>query len=166
VNKLVGIVDSMPISGFVGLWVISGVDFEADLLTRFKEEAGVFAPKAYVEVLYIIERDANNEILVRRIVKIETHVPPGAGDDDSIGDVDSVDDSSASVAAVSANGLVVNGVAYSITPATEIDDDNGEIVAGATVAVNSYVAANGQNVATQVRSLTLDNTMMLPLAER
>ena len=159
-NKLVGIVDSKPLTGFVGTWVIAGADFEADLATRFKEDDGLLMADAYVEVLYVIE---NN---VRRIVKIETHVPPGAGDDDSVGEVESVDDSRASVAAVAANSLVVDGVAYSVTPATQIVDDNGEIAVGATVSINSYMTTNGQNVATRVTSLTLDNKLVLPFTQR
>ena len=159
-SKLVGIVDSKPISGFVGSWVIAGADFEADLTTRFQERYVLLAEGAYVEVLYVIQDNA------RHIISIEAHVPPGAGDHDCLGKVEALSRSGVAVTAESPTAIVVDGVSYTVTSATQIVDDDGTVAVGATVAINSYTSDTGENVATRVSSVTLDNTLVLPFTQR
>ena len=139
--------------------MIAGAEFEADLNTVQRGHKVLLAEGAYVEVLYVIEK--NGAIIVR----IEAHVPPGAGDHDDVGKVEAIHQGSATVAAASPMTIVVDGVSYTINPATQVLDDGG-LAVGSTVSINSYTTENGENVATRVISVTLDKTLSLPFAQR
>ncbi|MDW8269857.1 MAG: DUF5666 domain-containing protein, partial [Anaerolineae bacterium] len=128
--KAYGFVQQKPPTGFLGTWVINGIAYIADASTRFDETRGLLALGAYVEVEYI--PGASN-----RIVKLETHVPPGAGPDDRAGVIQQMDAPSR-LSAISAV-WVIEGVSYQVLPATVLDDSLGPLAVGSTAAVNSYV---------------------------
>ena len=159
--KIVGFVESTP-AGFVGTWTIAGTEFQTALTTVFEENDGLFAVGAYVEVEYLVTDN------VRIVYKMETHVPPGAGDDSRIGSIDSIDNTmaAATVNAISATSWTIGGQSYFVDVATDLDNGQGEMVVGAKVMVNSYLASNGQQAATQIRTVTLDEKILLPLAIR
>ncbi|MCC6170156.1 MAG: hypothetical protein IT329_23255, partial [Caldilineaceae bacterium] len=119
-SKLVGFVQQMPAVGFMGSWKIAGLEFEAGLGTKFEQEYGAFAVGSYVEVEYRMEGST------RRIYKIETHVPPGAGTDDDLGRIQSIGGQVAA-AAPSASVWQIDGVGYFVTPATQLLDRGGEL---------------------------------------
>lgn len=94
---------------------------------------------------------------------METEVPPGAGDDDTIGKIESMDDNP-TAAAVSANATwVVDGKSFVVTPSTRV---SGALSTTDTVWVNSYAAADGSQVATRIVGVTLDNSLFLPVMRR
>lgn len=159
--KVVGYVDAMPNGSFYGNWLIGGETYVAAPGAEFDEDHGVFAVGAYVEVEYKILDNGD-----KGIVEIETEVPPGAGDDDEVGKIDAFGNGSLSAGAVTATGIQVNGKSIALTPATKIDDAEGEIAVGATVLVNSYVGAAEMRTATLVRSLVLDEAVYLPVTVR
>ena len=156
--KLVGYVQAMPNDGFVGNWTVGGVDFVADAGSRFEEEHGFLAPDVFVEIKYVL-RDG-----IRVIVKLETHVLPGGGDDDHYGRVDRMDDSlAASATSETAATWTVGGRTYIVTDATDVSRN---VATGSTVIVNSYAAADGAQVATRIDSVTLNNMLYLPAASK
>ncbi len=163
--KLYGFVEAMPAGGFNGQWTVNGVAFMADQTTLFKEEHGLLAVGAYVEVEYTKVNGVN------WIVKIETHVPPGAGSNSFYGTIQGMNGQNMSGASAAANSgvnatWVIGGRSYIVTPATDLNDVNGALAPGSTALVNSYTDANGNEVATQVRGILLDKQIFLPLAVR
>ncbi|MCC6458128.1 MAG: hypothetical protein IT328_24460 [Caldilineaceae bacterium] len=157
-SKLVGFVDEKP-TAFIGEWMISGVPFVAVTETIFLERAGVFEVGSYVVVEYSITGDQ------RVIYEIRTHVPPGAGDSDTVGKLESIGGVQAAGALPTAASAVwtVSGVDYVVTEATQIVDSGGDLVAGKDVAVNSY-SEDGQQIATSIR--LMDGRLFIPAAAR
>jgi hypothetical protein len=158
-NRLVGFVDDKP-PAFIGTWKIAGALFETTNDTQFREPHGLLAVGSYVVVKYIIANDQ------RLVYELETHVPPGAGDDNAVGRLESTGDVQvASLASPSeANSTwTVNGVNYVVTEATQLVDLGGELVPGTEVQVNSYTV-DGQQYATMVRSVA--GKSYLPLMQR
>lgn len=156
---LFGYVDQMPPSGFAGEWVLDHIAFVATGQTQFTEDHGVLALGAYVKVEYFIRNGRNV------IHELETQVPPGAGDDLNIGEIASTGDNIAA-AGVSGTVWVIGGKSYTVTPATDINDLQSDLAVGSTALVNSYTAADGSQVATQILGVTLANNLYLPLAQR
>jgi hypothetical protein len=155
-NKLVGFVEAKP-AAFIGEWTIAGAVFSATTTTRFQEEHGLLTVGAYVSVEYVIEND------VRRVLELETEVPPGSGDDDAVGKVELGDDSALTVN-VDEGKISVDGVDYSVGSATMVLENGGVLASGVQVYVNSYTAANGDRMATLVR--TVNSKTYLPLTLR
>ncbi|MBE2238969.1 MAG: hypothetical protein IAE81_14355 [Caldilineaceae bacterium] len=152
----VGFIDSMPDAGYVGLWVVNGTEFSATMRSKFKEDHGAFTVGAYVKVEY---RLVNGE---RVIHDMETEVPPGAGDDDHIGEVESMDDS-VMAAGTASSTWVIGGRSFVVTPSTRV---SGALAMSDTAWVNSYVAAGGAQVATRIAGVTLDSFVYMPLTRR
>lgn len=158
-STLFAFVDQMPPSGFVGTWVLDNIAFVATAQTQFTEENGTLGLGAYVKVEYFIQGGRNI------IHELETQVPPGAGDDSNIGEVESTGDG---LNAASANGTVwvIGGKSYTVTPATDLNDLQSALTVGSTALVNSYTAADGSQVATQILGVTLNNRLYLPTVNR
>jgi len=157
VSKTYGFVTTMPVSGFVGTWVIGGVTYEGRVSSRFEQERGALAEGAFVEVRYVVEDGINV------IVKLETHVPPAAGD---INDTGVITVPAGLRPQVTGDTLVINGNTYTVIGATLVNDTLGSISTGAKVAVNAYTdATTGQRVATQVIALGA-SSVYLPTALR
>ncbi len=153
----VGFIEAMPGAGYVGLWVVSGTEFSGTVQSKFKEDHGVLTVGAYVKVEY---RTVNG---VRVIHEMETQVPPGAGDDSFIGVVQSLDDSVLAAGATLNSTWVIGGRSFVVTPSTRVD---GNLATSSTAWVNSYVAADGAQVATQIEGVTLDKSLYLPAMQR
>jgi hypothetical protein len=159
--KLYGFVEQMPAGGgFNGQWVINGVTFTADQTTMFKEDDGLLAVGAYVDVEYTQSGGSN------WITKIETNVPPGAGTSDHYGQIENVSGAGAASAAAVTATWTIGGVNYTVTPATDLNDLNGALTLGSTALVNSYTDAAGNQVATQIRGIAMINHIYLPMAIR
>lgn len=157
--KLLGYVKEMPANGFVGAWKVGDVTFQADAGSKFKEDHGIFALGAYVEVEYYDVGD------VHKVHEMETQVAPGGGDDTRVGRIERRD-GSAAAAAVSANQTwVIGGVSYTVNAATKLTDGGGALAVNRTALVNSYVAGSSR-IATLVEGITLDQHVFLPSAMR
>jgi hypothetical protein len=154
--KLFGFVSAMPANGFVGAWVVDNIAFTATSSAQFKENNGLLSLGAYVAVEYALQ---NGQMQVH---EIESHVPPGAGPNLTVG---RIDDKGGALRAAAARATTwrVGGVSYTVTPATNLNDLQSALTVGATALVNSYVGADGTPVATQIRGLTLDETLYMPL---
>lgn len=156
--KLYGFVNQMPPDSLAGTWFIDNIAFETAESTQFKEENGLFAIGTFVEVEYFMQEG-------RHIIhEIETHVPPGAGDHTEIGKIERRDNIHA--AQLTAGGWVVGGQSYTVTSATDLNESRGAIAVGEMVLVNSYTAPDGSEIATQIRGITLNNTLLLPIVVR
>jgi hypothetical protein len=159
--KLVGYVESVPVTGFVGNWRVGGVALVAEETTKFKERHGLLAVGAYVTVEYFTVNG------VKRIHEIETQVPPGAGDDLAIGIVEALDDNRVSAADGTAQRTWrVGGVVYTVNAATDINEALSPLTVGGTAVVNSYPAADGTPVATRIQGIVLDEALYLPVMKR
>ncbi|MEZ4729673.1 MAG: DUF5666 domain-containing protein [Caldilineaceae bacterium] len=157
--KLFGFVHNMPANGFIGSWVVDNIAFVANANTQFKENNGRLGLGAYVAVEYFIQDGQN------LVHEIETHVPPGAGAQTAIGRIEDKG-SAVSAAALQATTWLIGGVHYSITPATDLNDVQGGLEIGKTALVNSYTAADGSQIATQVRGVTFVAAAYLPLVRQ
>ncbi len=158
---LVGFVQVMPTDGFTGTWKIGDVTFLADLNSQFKEEHGVLAVGAFVSVEYSVTNGS------KLIYELETHVPPGAGDHTHTGRIKHMGDDGLQAAGVSANSTwSIDDTSYVVTPSTNLNDVLGALAVDQTVIVNSYTAADGTEVATQIRGLTVNSQIFLPLMRR
>lgn len=152
----VGFIDAMPPTGYVGQWVVNGVEFTANAQSKFKEDHGALTVGAYVKVEYRL----NNG--VRMIHEMETAVPPGAGDDNFIGNVERMDDN-VIAAALTDSVWVIGGRTFVVTPSTRVD---GALNLSDTAWVNSYTTTSGEQVATRIQGLTLNNFVYLPMTRR
>lgn len=157
-STLYGYVEQMPPSGFVGEWVVGGTTFLATGTTKFNETDGLLGLGAYVKMEYF-GREGRNILH-----EIEVAVPPGAGDDSAIGVLE--DNGGALQAAAAHATWVIDGVSYTVTPATDLNEIQGMLTTGQTVLVNSYAATDGSLVATQISSIALENEIFLPLLSR
>jgi len=153
----VGFVEAMPDAGYVGQWIVSGTEFSGTVRSKFKEDHGALTVGAYVKVEY---RLVNG---VRVIHEMETEVPPGAGDDDHVGAVESLDDSVLTAGAALNSTWVIGGRSFVVTAATRVD---GDLAASDTAWVNSYPAADGTQVATRIEGVTLNSFIYLPTLRR
>ena len=153
-----GFINQMPPQGFVGAWAIDQVAFVTDAHSQFKENNGLLALGAYVGVEYFSQAGHN------QLYEIETHVPPGAGTNTTIGRLD--DKGGTPITAHINATWVIDGVNYTITPATDLNDIQSALTIGKMVLVNSYTAADGKQVATQMRGITLSQSLYLPVMKR
>lgn len=157
--KLFGFVNSMPANGQIGAWVVDNIAFVTDGSTQFKANNGLLGLGAYVAVEYSIQGGRN------QVHEIETHVPPGAGTQTSLGRIDNKGGAVAA-AGLQAATWSIGGVNYQITPATDLNDLQSALDVGKNALVNSYTATDGSQVATQVRGITAIYTMNLPVIRR
>lgn len=156
-STFVGFVEAMPETGYVGLWIVSGAEFSGTMQSKFKEDHGVLTVGAYVKVEY---RTVDGVSIIH---EMETEVPPGAGDDDHIGTVESMDDSVLAAGAAVNSTWVIGGRSFVVTPSTRVD---GSLTTSGTAWVNSYAAPDGTQVATRIAGITLDKTLYLPTLQR
>lgn len=157
--KVFGFVGQMPADGLIGEWTIDNMVYVTDASTKFKEEHGILGVGAYVAVEYRVD---NGQNLVH---EIETKVPPAAGTQTSIGVINNIGGVTAA-AAIDEEVWRIAGVDYLITPATDLDDLATELEVGNMALIDSYQAANGTRVATQVRGVTITPTVYLPAVQR
>lgn len=167
-TKVFGFVEKMPTGGLVGVWTIGNVDYTAGAGTKFKENNALLGVGAYAAVEYFVQ---NGQRIAH---EIEAHVPPGAGPQTRVGTIDdkggangaaSAADNAAALAADAAT-WVIGGVPYRVIPATAFNDTFGALDVGGTVVVNSYPAADGALVATQIRGVTLTTSLFIPVVRR
>ncbi len=158
--KSYGFIKAKPDNSLLGQWNIDGVIFIADQTTLFDDSNSVLVVGSYVEVEY---RTVDG---VNWLKKVESHVPPGAGDDDKLGSLQAVNTLAAADASAAGTVWVIDGVGYTVTDATALNDSRGALTVGSIVKVNSYTDAGGTRIATLVRGITLNNAIYLPAVER
>ncbi len=144
----------------MGTWVIDNVTYEAGAGAKFDESDAVLGVGAYVAVEYSVQ---NGQKVVH---EIEAHVPPGAGPQTQFGTIDDKGGARLAAASVQASTWVIGGVQYSVVPATSFNDFFGTLDVGSTAVVNSYTAADGSLVATQIRGVSLSTNLFIPAVRR
>ena len=154
-----GFVRQTPANGLVGQWVVDNANFVADANAEFKENNGLLGLGAYVAVEYS-SQDGQN-----RVHEIETHVPPGAGSESTLGVIDDTG-RVLTGAGVQAATWMIDGVRFTVLPATALNDEANALVAGNSVIVNSYVTGDGSQVATRIRGITAISRIYLPAIQR
>ncbi len=158
--KFVGYVSEKP-SGFIGTWVIGEEPFVATILTRFDESNGLLTNTSYVEATYVIAGDQ------RLLLKLESEVPPGAGDTDSVGAIEDKGTFDSAGASDTAPEIWrIGGVNYVVSAATQIVGEDAQLTIGSTAVVNSYLGAGGTPTATSIQAVSLDNQVLLPLLRK
>jgi hypothetical protein len=158
---LVGYVQEMPANGFVGEWIVGDVTFSSTISTKFNEEHSALGIGAYVTVEYSGTNGLN------LMYEIKTHVPPGAGDDTHIGEIEKIDDNAVSSAALSAvRTWQIGGVSYVVNSATDLNSALAALTIGGQAVVNSYTDATGNQVATRIQGVSLNHTLYLPGTRR
>lgn len=161
VSRTYGFVDQMPPAGLVGTWIIGGVAYDARASTRFEESHGPFMVGAYVEVHYTIEGG------VKVAQKVETHVPPDAGNHTAMGTLQIPPALGATLLTATGQTWIIDGQSYTITDATILDDSQAPFQDGQPVLVNAYTdRGTGDLVATRVTALTALYNLYLPIAVR
>ncbi|HBY98123.1 MAG: DUF5666 domain-containing protein [Ardenticatenaceae bacterium] len=156
-SRAYGFVEQMPPTGFVGTWRIGGVQYDADASTEFEEEHGALVAGAFVEVTFTVQAGVNVA------QKIETHVPPGAGDENALGLLAFGSTSLESTATPSQTWYIA-GRPYLIIDATILDDSQAAFVTDQPVRVNAYIdPASGSRIATWVTALRTLYALYLPV---
>ena len=159
--KLVGFVEEMPTGSYTGTWKISNVTFTADGNTKFNEEHGALAKGAFVSVEYTVTNGSNI------MLEIGVEVPPGCGEHNHTGKIEDMGNDDLAAASVSANTVwKIGGQSFTVTPATTMNDTQGALDVNQTVIVNSYTAADGTQVATQIQSVSFTNSVYMPMVRR
>jgi hypothetical protein len=157
---LIGFVQAMPTDGFTGTWQISGITFTVDLSSTVKEEHGLVAVGSFVSVEYTVSNGIN------LVYKLATLVPPGCGEHTHSGKIERMDDGLAA-ASVTANAVWrIGGQDYVVTPATSLNDTLAPLAVNQTAVVNSYTAADGSLVATQIQGVTFNTQVFMPMVRR
>ena len=161
----VGYVEEMPTDGFQGNYVVSNARFVTTGGTTFREANGLIVVGAYVSVEYTIEGAQ------RQIFRIQSEVPPGAGDENLSGTLQSVSDvglagvNSADANAVTAAEVwVVDGRSVVVTAASDVNENGSSLLIGSLVQINGYMDGAGQLVATQVNNVQFTESLFLPMA--
>ncbi|MFN8491553.1 MAG: DUF5666 domain-containing protein [Caldilineaceae bacterium] len=157
--KLFGFVKAMPVNGRIGQWTVDNSAFVTDANTQFKENNGLLGVGAYVAVEYSQQGGQN------LVHEIETHIPPGAGANFLLG---TLDDKGGALQAAARQAITwkIGGVNYTVSAATALNAVQGGLDVGKTVLVNSYTAADGSQVATQISGITITSRVYLPLTRR
>jgi hypothetical protein len=124
--KLYGIVEAMPPIGQEGPWQISG-HVLSSIAPQIGQSNGLLVIGAFVEVGYVVD------LGIPVIMRVKTHVAPGAGRTTSAGTLQSV----------SADGQTwqIDGQSYTADPAAEIGRGNRAPTVGGIVYYNSYATA-------------------------
>ena len=161
-TKLLGFVEQMPPSGFLGVWKIAGAEFVVNESSVLEEEHGLFGVGSYVEVEYSISAPG------RVVHEMKTHVPPSAGDDTRLGVITGMESAmqASEIEQTGSSQWTIGGVSYTVTTATRLVDGASDLAIGSTALVNSYVAGDGRAIATSIRGVAVDNQIYLPVANR
>jgi hypothetical protein len=159
-SKVVGYVGAAPAGGLlVGDWTVNGVALVANAATKFEEAFGLLVQGAYVEVEYAMSGAQ------RIIIKMESHVPPGAGNVSGSGGIDD----KGGLNAAETGAVVtwrIGGVNYQVTPATDLNQTLGSLTVGSTALVNAYRNPDNTLTATRIQGLTITSRVLLPTVGR
>ena len=154
---LFGFVISMPVSTTLGEWNVAGVTLIFSDTSKLYEKHGDVSVGSFVAVKFSFQDD------LRTILSIETRVPPGCGEHNFVGKIDSMDDLFAATADAATSTWVIDGQSVTVSEATQL---NGELTPSSLVAVNTFTAADGTQEATRISAITLDNQLFLPAVIR
>lgn len=141
--EFVGTVESLPASGLLGQWVVSGQTLTVAATTEVDQSKGSVVVGAQVKV-HAIQGIDNSLTAVEIKVLNNTGGGNGGGDDD--GEANYLKFTGL-VESLPASGLIgqwiVAGRTVSVTASTQLDQGNGVIAVGVLVKVEGYSMADG-----------------------
>ena len=141
-TSFTGVVESLPASGLIGDWTVSGTIIHVTSSTEIDQERGAVTVGATVDVQGTTEADWS-------ITAAQVDVQESA-DDDSYGEV-SFSGVVESMPPVGTTGdWVVSGTTVHVTTATEINSESGVIAVGSAVEVQGLSEADGSITASSI----------------
>lgn len=164
-----GFVQSVPVDGLVGDWVIGGLTFAVSETTRISETNGVVGSGAFVRVRFITDRANNTRKLA---ISIETLRPPGTGEHTGLGRLAFGKTSFATSlldaeAAAGNETWYIGNTAYVIADSAVINDQRASLSEGQSVRINAFVdSETGEFIATEVTTIAQNYSLYLPLLRR
>ncbi len=152
-----GVIESLPATGLIGDWVVSGTTVHVTDATEIDTENGAIAVGATVDVEGTAETDGS---VTASQVSVQS-----ASDDDSFGEVSFYGTVESMPASGSVGDWVVSGTTVHVTDATEINTENGVLGVGSSAEVQGLAESDGSVTASSIDlnsdSSISDGTMSL-----
>ena len=142
-TQLTGIVESMPLGGLIGDWVVNGVTVHVTDATEIDQEDATIAVGSTVDVEGMLLTDGS--------IDAQSIQGTESSDDDSFGEVEFT----GTVESMPADGFigdwVVSGTTVHVTDVTEIDGEDGVMpTVGSTVEVKGLGESDGSVTAESI----------------
>jgi uncharacterized protein YcsI (UPF0317 family) len=136
-----GFVDSLPSSGLVGDWMVSGRTVHVSAATRIEQEKGPVVVGAFVEVKGFLRTDGSVDA-----TKIEVEAAPGAAEEIKFEGI---------IQGLPPGGnligdWMISGRTVHVSAATRIEQEKGPVVVGAFVEVKGFLRTDGSVDATKI----------------
>lgn len=146
ITEILGAVQSMPSSGFVGVWTIAGQSVRVDAATVVKQELGRVGLGAIVEAKATTQSDGS---LLATVIEVKQGVPGnGGGGGDDAGQI------AGAIQSLPASGLIgtwrVASRTVVVVSTTRLDQERGGFQVGATVEVHGIADAAGVITASSI----------------
>ncbi len=145
-TKFYGTVESLPASGLIGEWIVSGRTVHVSAATQIKQEHGMVVVGAYVEVEGYLQPD--NSVNATKI-EVKSNSDDG-GSNPSVPPVKFY----GTVESLPANGLIgdwtISGRIVHVSAATRIEQEHGMVTVGAYVEVEGWLQSDNSVNATKV----------------
>lgn len=142
--KFYGTVGSLPATGWIGDWVVSGRTVHVDAITRIEQENGPIVVGAYVEVKGWSQPDGSVNA-----TKIEVKAGPGGG-----GGGGAYTKFYGTIEGLPATGWIgdwaVSGRTVHVDATTRIEQEHGAVAVGSYVEVKGWSQADGSVNATKI----------------
>ena len=143
-----GVIESLPSTGAIGDWLVSGTTVHVSAVTEIDDEDGAIAVGASVEVEGTTGTDGS-------ITATEIDVTQDS-EDDSSGEAELHGTVESLLATVGLVGdWVVSGITVHVTDATEIETEHGTIAVGSFVEVKGLSEADGSITASEIELKTI-----------
>ena len=145
--EIEGVIESLPASGLIGDWIVSGRLVHVTASTEIDQDDGPAVVGAPVEVKGELESD--NSITAEE-VEVERSGNGGGGGDDGPND----DEIHGVVESLPSSGLigdwVVSGRVVHVSASTSIEQEHGAVAVGAAVEVHGVPQSDGSLAATRI----------------
>jgi len=138
--KFYGTIESLPATGLIGDWVVSGQTVHVTAATRIEQEHGPAVVGAYVEVKGWLQADSSVNA-----TKIEVKQGTGGSYTKFYGTVESLPNTPGWI-----GDWVVSGRTVHVTAATRIEQKKGPVRVGAYVEVKGLQQADGSVNASKI----------------
>jgi len=138
--KFYGTIESLPATGLIGDWVVSGQTVHVTAATRIEQEHGPAVVGAYVEVKGWLQADSSVNA-----TKIEVKQGTGGSYTKFYGTVESLPNTPGWIGDWRVSGRTVH-----VTAATRIEQKKGPVAVGAYVEVEGTQQADGSVNATKI----------------
>ena len=152
--RFLGTVSSLPASGFVGTWIVSGRTVSVTAATQIQSAAGAITTGACVSVAGTTQSDAS--ILASEIDAESTADCGGANQNQLLTKVEGPVQKAP--AGFGAGDWQIANQAVRVTAATSIDSSHGAISIGSCVEAKGTLASDGALLATSVEALSASGT--------